>query len=61
MLDRCPTCGRTTGTLMEIHPDKPGLVDMLTDEHNLARRVLVTIAVCMLAVLAVTATVTLFG
>lgn len=61
MLDRCPTCGRTTGTLMEMHPDKPGLIDMLTDEQQLVRRVLVTIAVCVLAVLAVAATVTVFG
>jgi hypothetical protein len=36
-------------------------MDMLTDEHNLARRVLVTIAMCVLATLAVAATVTLFG
>jgi hypothetical protein len=28
MLDRCPTCGKTIGTLMESHPDKPGLVDL---------------------------------
>ena len=61
MLDRCPTCGRTTGTLMEMHPDKPGLIEMLTDEHNLTRRVLVTLAVCVLVVLAVAATATLFG
>ena len=60
MLDRCPTCGRTTGTLMEMHPDKPGLTEMLTDEHNLVRRVLVTIAMCLLLTLAVAATVTVF-
>jgi hypothetical protein len=28
MLDRCPTCGKTVGTLMESHPDTPGLVDL---------------------------------
>jgi hypothetical protein len=28
MIDRCPTCGKTTGTLMESHPDKPGLVEL---------------------------------
>src|ERR1700761_3868995 len=26
MLDRCPTCGKTIGTLMESHPDKPGVM-----------------------------------
>jgi hypothetical protein len=61
MLDRCPTCGRTTGTLMEMHPDKPGLIDMLTDEHQLARRVVVTIAMCLLATLAVAATIQIFS
>ena len=30
MLDRCPTCGKTTGTLMEVHPDKPGLIEILS-------------------------------
>jgi hypothetical protein len=25
MLERCPTCGKTIGTLMESDPDKPGL------------------------------------
>jgi hypothetical protein len=61
MLDRCPTCGRTTGTLMEMHPDKPGLMDMLTDENQLVRRVVATIAVCLLATLAVAATITVFA
>jgi hypothetical protein len=28
MLDRCPTCGKTIGTLLESHPDTPGLVDL---------------------------------
>jgi hypothetical protein len=28
MLDRCPTCGKTTGTLMESHPGNPGLLDL---------------------------------
>jgi hypothetical protein len=45
---------------MEMHPDKPGLTEMLTDEHNLVRRMLVTIAMCLLLTLAVAATVTVF-
>ena len=60
MLDRCPTCGRTTGTLMEMHPDKPGLIESLTDEENVVRRVLVTIAVCILAVLLIVAAESFF-
>ncbi len=60
MLDRCPTCGRTTGTLMEMKPDSPGLIEILTDEHRVARRVAVTIALCILAALAIVATETLF-
>jgi hypothetical protein len=53
MLDRCPTCGKTTGTLMEAHPDKPGLIQILTGEAGEFSRVLVTFAVCVLFVLLV--------
>lgn len=60
MLDRCPTCGRTTGTLMEMNPDSPGLIEILTDERRIARRVAVTIALCVLAALAIVATEMLF-
>jgi hypothetical protein len=30
MLDRCPTCGKTIGTLMESHADKPGVIEILS-------------------------------
>jgi hypothetical protein len=53
MLDRCPTCGKTTGTLMEVHPDKPGAIDILSGHAGEFVRVLVTIAVCVLFVLLV--------
>ncbi len=53
MLDRCPTCGKTTGTLMEVHPDKPGLIDILSGEAGEFMRVVVTVAVCLLFVLLV--------
>jgi hypothetical protein len=51
MLDRCPTCGKTIGTLMESHPDKPGLIEILGGEAGELMRVFVTIAVCLLVVL----------
>jgi hypothetical protein len=60
MLDRCPTCGKTTGTLMESHPDKPGLVEILSGHSTEFSRILLTIAVCLLFVLAVVATEALF-
>ena len=44
MLDRCPTCGKTTGTLMESHPDRPGLLQILRGESTEAYRIMVTIA-----------------
>ena len=53
MLDRCPTCGKTTGTLMEIHPEKPGLLQILSGESTEAHRIMVTIAVCVLMSLAI--------
>ena len=60
MLDRCPTCGKTTGTLMESHPDKPGLIDILSGESTELRRILLTVALCLLFVLALVATEALF-
>lgn len=52
-LDRCPECGKTTGTLMEQHPDAPGLIDLLTSDDWLGRLAL-TVALCLLVALAVT-------
>jgi hypothetical protein len=53
MLDRCPTCGKTTGTLMESHPDRPGLIQILSGESGEAHRIFVTIALCVLVTLAI--------
>jgi hypothetical protein len=60
MLDRCPTCGKTTGTLMESHPDKPGFVEILSGHGTELSRIALTIAVCVLFVLALVATEALF-
>ena len=60
MLDRCPTCGKTTGTLMEVHPDKPGPIEILSGQAGEFMRVLLTVAVCLLFVLALVATEALF-
>lgn len=60
MLDRCPTCGKTIGTLMESHPDKPGLVEILSGAINETYRITLTIAVCVLVTLAIVATEALF-
>jgi hypothetical protein len=53
MLDRCPTCGKTTGTLMEMHPDRPGLIQILTGESTETHRIFVTIALCVIVTLAI--------
>ena len=53
MLDRCPTCGKTTGTLMETHPDRPGLFEILRGESTEAHRIMVTIALCVIVTLAI--------
>jgi hypothetical protein len=53
MLDRCPTCGKTIGTLMESHPDKPGVVGIMSGEAGDGPRIILTIALCVLAVLAI--------
>jgi hypothetical protein len=60
MLDRCPTCGKTTGTLMEAHPDRPGLMQILQGELGEAQRILVTVALCIVVALAIVATEALF-
>jgi hypothetical protein len=49
MLERCPTCGKTTGTLMETHPDRPGLMQILSGENGEAQRIIVTIALAIVA------------
>lgn len=60
MLDRCPTCGKATGTLMETHPDRPGLIQILQGESTEAHRIAVIIAVCLIVSLAIVATEALF-
>ncbi len=60
MLDRCPTCGKTTGTLMESHPDRPGLLQILRGESTEAYRIMVTIAPCVIVSLAIVATEAVF-
>jgi hypothetical protein len=56
MLERCPTCGKTIGTLMETDPNRPGLLDLLSDRASHAQRVMITGLLCLLAVLAIVAT-----
>ena len=53
MLDRCPTCGKTQGTLMELHPDRPGLMQILMGESTESHRIFVTIALCVIVTLAI--------
>jgi hypothetical protein len=60
MLDRCPTCGKTTGTLMESHPDRPGLLQILSGETTEVQRILVTVALCIVVALAIVATEAVF-
>jgi hypothetical protein len=60
MLDRCPTCGKTTGTLMESRPDQPGLLQILRGESTEAHRIIITIALCVLVSLAIVATEAVF-
>ena len=56
MLDRCPTCGKTTGTLMETRADRPGLMQILQGESGEAQRIMVTVALCIVVALAIVAT-----
>jgi hypothetical protein len=60
MLDQCPTCGKTTGTLMETHADRPGLFQILMGESTEAHRIMVTIALCVIVALAIVATEAVF-
>jgi hypothetical protein len=60
MLERCPTCGKTVGTLMESHPDKPGLVEILSGKSTEPHRIAVIVALCLIAALAIVATEALF-
>ena len=60
MLDRCPTCGKTIGTLMETRPEQPGLLEILRGESTEAHRIMVTIALCVIVSLAIVATEALF-
>ena len=60
MLDQCPTCGKTTGTLMESHPDRPGLIQILSGESTETFRIIVTIALCVIVALAIVATEAVF-
>lgn len=60
MLERCPTCGKTMGTLMESHPDKPGVIEILSGETSDAQRIAVTIVLCVIVALAIVATQVLF-
>ena len=53
MLERCPTCGKTIGTLMESHPEKPGMIGIMSGDAGDVPRILLTIALCVLAVLAI--------
>ena len=60
MLDQCPTCGKTTGTLMETHADRPGLMQILTGESTESHRIFVTVALCVIVALAIVATEAVF-
>ena len=60
MLERCPTCGKTTGTLMESDPERPGLLAILRGESTEAHRIMVTIAVCVIVSLVIVATEAVF-
>ena len=60
MLERCPTCEKAIGTLMESDPDKPGLIEIVAGEthqgctdrsHRRLRLLLVFAAVATDAVL----------
>jgi hypothetical protein len=54
MTDRCRECGRPLGYLMQAHHDQPGLIGSLKGERGEVWRVFVTVAVCLLVVLAIT-------
>lgn len=64
MRETCPTCGKTTGTLMEVHPDAPGLLDYVrefaSDDPSL-RSLGVVAAVVLLAFLIVVGGIQVLG
>ncbi|MBV9803893.1 MAG: hypothetical protein JO130_11905, partial [Solirubrobacterales bacterium] len=53
-------CGKTTGTLMESHPERPGLFQILMGETNETHRIMVTIALCVIVSLIIVATEAVF-
>jgi hypothetical protein len=46
---------------MESHPDKPGLLEILSGETSDVHRILVTLALCLIVTLAIVATEAVFG
>jgi hypothetical protein len=56
MLELCPTCGKTIGTLMESDSDRPGVIEILSGEANQRARIALTVALCVLLVPACVAT-----
>jgi hypothetical protein len=54
----CPHCNKTIREeqqyLMSVDPDKPGLFEQLRGEAGELSRILITIALCALAVLVIT-------
>jgi hypothetical protein len=44
MLERCPTCRKTIGTLMESDPDNSGLIEIRSDVANEGARIALTVA-----------------
>jgi hypothetical protein len=60
MHDRRPACGKPTGYLMEVKGDAPGAIEILRGDAGEARRIFVTVALCLIVVLAITATRGLF-
>ena len=55
-----PALDTGNGTLMETHPDRPGLIQILTGESTEAHRIMVTIALCVIVTLAIVATEAVF-
>ena len=60
MHDRCPTCGKSIGTTMETHPDRSGLIELLSGSTRPALRIALTLALLVLLTLAIVATKAVF-
>jgi hypothetical protein len=45
---------------MEVHPDKPGMMEILSGQTRESHRIALTIALCVLVALAIVATEALF-